>query len=165
MISILGYLNGFARGLGVKAIELDLDAMGSVVRSLHQEFPHKDGLEKASVFKKAAHFLTYFVALRPVQSALPPNFGPEKLRDVKNPENAVIAFEICVDALHHAVVRRSDQKVIKLDNRVTVSDHSYVDIVDALTCVTPRDHFKMVSVLLEQLAYRANPDASYPVTT
>jgi hypothetical protein len=56
---------------------------------------------------------------------------------------------------------RVTESSFALTNRIRVSAHSYVDIIDALANATPITHYNMVTVLLEQLAYRANPEASY----
>jgi hypothetical protein len=124
-------------------------------------FPHKDGVDKASVFKKAANFIVNFVAERPIVSPFPATseIDPALLR-LPNHENAVIAFEVASDSLHGATVRRSDGEVV-LKNHISVSGHSYIDIIEALASVSPSQHFHCVAVLLEQLAYRANPECSY----
>ena len=49
-----------------------------------------------------------------------------------------------------------------LSNGIQLSRHSLVDITESLVNVTPLTHFKLVSVLLEQMAYKTNPECQYP---
>jgi len=159
--NVLLYMNGFATGAGVSGtLDVDLTKLGSVLRGIRLDFPHRDGLEKASVFKKVANFIANFVAERPIVSPFPIGSLAPEILEIPNHQNAVVAFELGIEALHLATVNRSDRDVI-LDKRICVSPHSLADIIEALCEVTPNLHFKLVSVLLEQLAYRANPQASY----
>jgi hypothetical protein len=159
--SVLLYMNGFATGAGVTdTLDVDLAKLGAALCGIRLDFPHKDGLEKASVFKKVSNFIVNFVAERPIVSPFPPGSLDPGILKIPNHQNAVIAFELGIEALHLATVNRSDGDVV-LKKRICVSPHSHVDIIEAISEVTPNLHFKLVSVLLEQLAYRANPQASY----
>jgi hypothetical protein len=62
--------------------------------------------------------------------------------------------------LHGAKIHRTDREVT-LDNRIVISDHSFIDIVEAISSVTPLDGKKLVAVLLEQMCYRTNPECEY----
>ena len=72
-----------------------------------------------------------------------------------------MAFEIALEALHGARLQRKDGEFI-LKNKIALSNHSYIDIIEALSKITPVAHFSLVSVLLEQLAYKTNSDCQYP---
>lgn len=159
---LLVYANDFAKGLGLTQLNFNDSALRSAILTMEANFPHNDGLENASPFKKAATFITYFVAERPIEEPFPVE-TLKSLTGIKNHQNAIFAFEYAIDMLHGAVIKRSDGKEVTLENRINVSHHSYRDIIDALSVITPQSHFQLVSVLLEQLAYRANNDASYPV--
>jgi hypothetical protein len=41
---------------------------------------------------------------------------------------------------------------------IKLSTHSYIDIIQALSSVTPVVSFHLVAVLLEQLIYKENPN-------
>ena len=71
-----------------------------------------------------------------------------------------MALEIAIASLEGANIYRSDG-TFKLSNPIKLSGHSYVDIVDAVTGVTPSSGMKLVAVLLEQMAYRHNPECEY----
>lgn len=160
VVHILQFCNDFVAGLGMERVDVDTAAITGILKGLRVDF-HNGGAEKASAFKKAANFVTFFVAQKPIKTDLQ-NLC-EELSKIRNYSNAVLAFEIAREALHGATIERNDGTTFTLVNRIEVSDHSYVDIIDALSDATPNVHFKMVTVLLEQLAYRANPDASYPI--
>ena len=66
-----------------------------------------------------------------------------------------------MESLHGATLRRNDGRTVQLSRRLDLSKHSYADIVDALTGSTS-EHFKYVTVLLEQLAYKTNLGCQYP---
>lgn len=125
------------------------------------DFPHADGLEAASPFKKAANFLCYLCAERCIsgqfeQSAV----GPE-IAKIANHASPICGLEIAIEALHGATLDTREGPKI-LENRIWLSDHSYADIIGMLAQpVTPRDHFWVIAVLLEQMAYKENPECQY----
>ncbi|HTA91225.1 MAG TPA: hypothetical protein VK745_16680 [Polyangiaceae bacterium] len=161
LVAVLGYIDSIAEARGIK-LEINITALSSVLRNIRFDFPHVDGVASASPFKKAACFVVYFVAESPISAPFPAgSFSPDILR-LRGHQNALMAFELAVDALHGATVHRSTGDFV-LEKRIQVSRHSYVDIIEALTTVSPVTSFKLVSVLLEQLAYRANPECSYPI--
>lgn len=73
------YLQGWADGVNIPRIDLDLQALERVCTELaHPSFPHVDGLDGASPFKKVANFFVWFVHHKPVISPLPEAiFGSE----------------------------------------------------------------------------------------
>jgi len=160
--AFFSYVDAFAERMGMENFLLNANACIGVLDMMKHEFPHNDGIEAASPFKKIAHFLTNFVAASPIIDKFP----EDKIGDlfnVPNHQNAIVAYEISADSLCKAKIKH-DGKTIILENRICVSKHSYIDIIEALSSLTPIDHFKLVSVLIEQLAYRANPKASYTLT-
>ena len=75
--------------------------------------------------------------------------------------NEHFALMLAIKSLHGATLGDgASQKV--LTNPIELSQHSLVDIIDALSHATPQNHFKLVSVLLEQIAYKTNPTCQYP---
>ena len=115
---------------------------------MRQDFPHADGIKQASPFKKAANFVCYWVAAKPITVVPPP------LENI----NEIFALMVAVESLHGATL--GEKKV--LENRIQLSKHSLVDIVESLVAITPQSHFKLVSVMLEQMAYKSNPTCQYP---
>ena len=109
-----------------------------------------------------ANFATYFIAERPIKSLFPDSYSINgtSLNQIKNHQNAIFAYHIAVDCLHNATIERDNDKIY-LENRIIVSRHTYIDIVECLAMATPQSHFKSTSILFEQLAYRSNPEASY----
>lgn len=160
---LLIFINDFTATIGLENTPIDGHKLRSVVTGMHNDFPHIDGEEKASVFKKVANFVCYFVAEAPIEGSIPERFS-EDLHRVKNSLTAVLAYEIAVTMLHKAtIVWTRDNTEHTLENRITVSKHSYIDIIEALSAVTPASHFKLVAVLFEQMAYKTNLGCQYPL--
>lgn len=61
IIALLTHINGFTKGLGVVKVAIDPDLCTGVLLGMKQDFPHKDGREKASVFKLLAEGVQNFV--------------------------------------------------------------------------------------------------------
>ena len=155
--TILTFIASIYEQFGLHA-GVDLHRIRACVLGMRQDFP--GGLDKASPFKRAANFVCYFVAVRPISTPLPDDFGPY-LTDIGNHANAYIAFLLAVESLHEAELKWCDGSIHKLCKRIEFSRHSLIDIVDALATATPSTSFKLVSVLLEQMAYKTNPDCQY----
>jgi hypothetical protein len=126
------------------------------------DFPHADGLEKASPFKKAANFFVWFVASRPIVEEMPANLIGKELNSIPNHQNVIFAYHMAVDCLHGAKLYRKDGETIELTKKIKVSMHFFRDFVEAFSSAAPQYHFKIVSLLFEQLAYKDNRTASYP---
>lgn len=160
---ILSYIDEFTKNINVSDIQIEMNLLERVVKIMHQEFPCTGGLEKASVFKKVANFAAYFIAERPIQNAFPEEAVGSELFTINNHQNAIIAFSICIKALHGAKIVRDDGSEICLENPIKLSKHSYIDIIEAISVVSPATHFKLLAVFFEQLSYKANPDAQYNI--
>lgn len=161
--NLLQYINRATKAMGINGVRTDTDALWSVCVGMRADFPHVDGLEKASWFKKAANFVAHFLAFQPIKTPVPPSM---KLGALENPNlNAIIAFGVAIECLNKSTVHREDGS-FPLDNQIFLSDHSYIDIIDALSKgVTPHDHYKLLAVFFEQLTYKCNPDVEYNLRT
>lgn len=160
--AILATLEGIGFNENDMKMAIDISKLRSILNGIRQDFPHKDGLDKASIFKKAATFLVYFIAEKPIQSEISGIINiPDDIAAVPNHINTLVALFIAFESLHGALIHCETEGDKKLANRISISRHSFVDIVDALSTATPPTHFKMASVLLEQLAYKSNPDCQY----
>lgn len=160
LANVLAAIDGLAEGMG---LELDIDQrqIDAILRGMRHDFPAQGGENNASAFKKAANFLCYFVANKPVLNPFPVAKVGDLVSRIPNHQNAIVGWHIAIDALHNAKIHRQDCE-IALENRISLSRHSYVDVIEAVSTATPSSHFHLVSVLLEQMCYRVNPDASYP---
>ena len=160
LASLAAYLDGFAEA-AKWTLEVNPQAMTAVAAALvRPDFPHVDGVAKASPFKKAANFFVWFVASRPITNPIPPGYMDDDIRRMDNHQNVVVAYEFAMECLHNATIQRGD-KDLALKNRIRVSKHFFKDFVEAHLAAAPISHFKTVSLLFEQLAYKANPGVSY----
>ena len=164
IVTVLTFITAYCAQLGVPHHQIDVPKVRAVVHGMRHDFPYDGGVEHASPFKKAANFVCYFVAAKPVATPLPVDaVGPDLLQ-IDNYINAHLALTIAIDSLDGATVTwQCDGSEHVLRHRIQLSRHSFVDIVDALSSATPVSAFKLVSVLLEQMAYKTNPDCQYPI--
>lgn len=159
---ILVFLEGVGFNNNSKKMAIDVGKLRSILNGIRQDFPHKDGMEKASIFKKAATFMVYFISEKPIQSDITGIQDiPEDISVFPNHINTLIAIFIAFASLHGASIHKADGEEKKLANKIAISKHSFIDLVEAFSTATPSTHFKMAAVLLEQLAYKSNPDCQY----
>lgn len=157
LINVLQFINDFSKSIGIKNLDIDARSINGIIKGA--VFDGDYDAEKASPFKQVAAFVAYFVTTKPISSPIP----FEKFKNIKNHQNAVVALEIAIDSLHGAKIHRTDGVFI-LSNRIEISEHSYIDIVDAISDITPQDGKKLLAVLLEQMCYRRNPDCEYAIS-
>jgi len=162
-VFVLNFIDNYTKELGLGPIELDTRIIESVIKSCRIDFPHKDGLDKASAFKKVSNFICFFISERPILSPFE-NGLLEDISSINNHQNAIIGFELARAALHNSTILMSSNDIVLIKNPIKLSKHSYIDIIDALSNVTPVHHFKVVSVLLEQLVYKTNENCQYSIT-
>lgn len=160
IVQVLRYINDLTLELGAIDVLMDVDSIVRVVEGCKQDFPHKDGIDKASAFKLAANFVCYFIAERPIKTVFSADAVSERLAKVENHQNAIVAFSLARTALHGSTIYRDDN-ICVVENPIKISYHSYGDIIEALAVATPSSHFKLVTVLLEQLVYKSNPECQY----
>lgn len=163
VVHVLSYINDLSIELGLPEILMDVGAVTRIVEGCKHEFPHKDGIDNASAFKLVANFVCYFVAERPIKSPFPASVIGDRLSKVENHQNAIVAFSLARATLHRSTIYRND-KTLEVVNPISVSQHSYGDIIEALAGVTPNTHFKLVTVLFEQLVYKTNPECQYQIS-
>lgn len=163
--AILRRIHAVSQELGIDRVDVSSTDLEYVCYSMRRRFPCKDGLEKASIFKKVAYFVTIFINVAPIKSDFLAHQVGEEL--VKVNINALMAFDIAIRVLTRAKIYRSDGQIFTGSRRISLSNHSYMDILDALSStseaqITPQSHFKLLSVFFEQLVYKDNPDIQYP---
>jgi len=143
-------------------VDIDADGLYSAIQQMHIDFPYPGGADGASPFKKVATFVCYFMASRPVNTTIPEEIlGNMSLNNPVTFTNAMVVLVIAIECLKGATVTWSNGEQKRLENRIELSKHSFIDIADAITTVTPSASFKLVSVLFEQMAYKNNPDCQY----
>lgn len=161
--NIINHINAFVGANGCNEIQVDSQEVSAVCLRMRRDFPHVDGIEKASAFKKVANFVAHFMELRPIKSALDiPIDGIGVDYDI----NAVIAFDIAIASLEGSTIKFDDDSEKVVSNKIYVSDHSYADIIYALSDgdVKHKSHFHMLAVLFEQIVYKTNRHCEYKVT-
>lgn len=163
LVSLLTYVDTYTKSIGINEVEVDVRRIQEIVAVMVQDGHYPpDGVKKASAFRKLAVFISFFVALKPIINA----FALEKIGDdlhkISNHQNAILALAIAIDSLQDAKIERDDGECL-LTNPIKISRHSFVDIVDALTGVTPNSGVNLVAVLLEQMSYRQNPNCEFPL--
>ena len=151
VLTIEGLVTGFCSRYPDSNAQLNTASVTGLMHGMRQDFPYADGLQGASPFKKAANFICYWVAERPLTLDPPPTDNI----------NAHFALMVAIRSLHGASLGDGESKRV-LENPIELSKHSFVDIADALSNATPQNSFKLVSVLLEQMTYKTNPDCQYP---
>ncbi len=161
-VLILSFIDEFTTKLEVKGVVIDPDKVTSITTSCRSDFPYNGGVKAASAFKQVANFVCFFIAERPILEPFDSAVIGLQLATIPNHENAIVAFAIAEAALLGSTIKRKDGD-FKVDNPIHYSDHSYVDIIDALANVTPSTHFKLVTVLLEQMVYKTNGHCQYPI--
>lgn len=162
VVHVLAYINDLSLELGLPEVLVSSGGITSVVEGCKRDFPHKDGIDQASAFKLVANFVCYFVAVCPIKSPFPSEVIGERLSKVDNHQNAIVAFSLARSALHGSKIYRGD-RTFEVQNPIKISDHSYGDIIEALASATPSTHFKLVTVLFEQLVYKTNPECQYAI--
>jgi hypothetical protein len=160
VVSILSFINGLAEVYCPDGILIDVPKIQAITQGIRRDFPHNDGLERASIFKQTANFMVYFIAEAPILASFSNSSLPSEILKIRNHENAIVSLLIGFAALNKATIIKHD-KPVTLDKPIEISKHSFIDMVDALANTTPNLHFKMLTVLLEQLAYKTNPDCQY----
>lgn len=153
--AVLAYINEFMTEYGVMDVTVKEGTVRAIT-TLMREVPHNDGTEAASVFKKMSNFLCYFVGEQPISSV----FDDAKLN--RYDPNALVGVCFVMDCLVGSSIELTDGTMVRISNKISLSEHSFFDIVDALKGASPQNHFRLISVFLEQLVYKTNPDCQYP---
>ena len=156
-VNICHYIEGYYASLGVSSAEIDLSKMMGVVSGMVQHFPSPLGVDKSSPFKKVASFTCFFASERPLLTPLPEAIYGK----LHTHQNAIIAFEMSIDALEGAQLHHADGTVVTLKNRIKMSKHFWSETIAAISDCMPVYHFKCLALIYESLAYQENPDASY----
>lgn len=152
--NILASIDAFKEVMDIKnKIEIDEDKLWVLVQIVYQDFPYIDGIENASAFKKAAYFICLFIAEKVVLNTFKQGDFKQEILEIHNHQNSILGLFIISKALNGAFIKDK-----KINHSIKLSTHSYIDIIQALSFVTPVVSFHLVAVLLEQLVYQENPN-------
>jgi hypothetical protein len=122
-------------------------------------FPCVDGLENANIFKKASVFLCEFIGEQIIENIESDSFC-DKITKIPSYESAIVGFHVVTTLLNGAIVGGRT-----IENPIELSQHSYIDIIDALSSASINTSFRLIAVFLEQLVYKTNPNLQYSGTT
>ena len=103
-----------------------------------------------------------FAGEKPISTKLPADKFGGHWTNVADHPSAVLALEMAIESLYGATLTWEDGTHPQLTERIVLSRHSFVDIVDAIAGVSANTGYKLVSVLLEQMAYKENRNCQYP---
>lgn len=160
VVNVLGFINNYTLGLGVHKVDIEPQLVEKAVALSRSNFPHNGGIDRASGFKQAAFFVCNFVWVKPIPESFPKHNIGSDLHKIQNHQNAMVALAIGEAAINNSTISTPTGEVV-VKNPIRYSRHSYIDLIDALSTCNPAS-FQLVSVLLEQLAYKSNPEIQYP---
>lgn len=175
--ALLIALEGFAEGYKSNATEMvrdmrvDTAQVEAIVYAINENFPHCDGVEAASGFKKAANLVAHIVNMQPILEV-------EFIDDIdqhylhknshvlaKYDPNAVFALHLAIALLQNHSMFRTDGHNIRPEdiNKIALTKHSYLDILNVLSTlkIQPKEHFALITLVLEQTFYKTNPNCQY----
>ena len=165
-INLLAFIDSFAEQMGLEYALIDIRQIREITSYYNVDFPHDGGIEKASPFKKIAYFMCWFIHMRPISEAISEDIIGKELHKIPNHQNAICALTLGINALHQSTVIKTnddgEKETYLIKNKIELSRHSFIDIVEAISSIS-NYNWKLMSVLLEQLVYKANPDCQYPV--
>lgn len=154
----MALIDSFAQTTGGK-IKAREDSLFALTKRIHVDFPCVDGLENANIFKKASVFLCEFIGEQIIEN-IESNGFCDKITKIHGYESAIVGFHIVTTLLNGATVGDST-----IEKPIVLSQHSYIDIINALSSASLSTSFRLIAVLLEQLVYKTNPNLQYPETT
>lgn len=163
VLNILEHIDGFTVGIGLERTPVNTEKLLDVCATIRNNFPCVDGLDNASIFKRAAVFVACFVESGPIDED---SFAQSNLKDdikSKNP-NAIIALDIAFKFMSLARISRKDGLTLIIRNGIYLSEHSYCDFLDMLSKgITLESHFMVLSLLFEQVVYKTHSNMQYEV--
>lgn len=164
-INVLDYIDEYAGEIGVSQLAINTNSWRKACDKMRADFPCKDGLDKANIFKRAAVFVACFIEEKPIDSdGFKKSTLPTEIS--KHNPNAIIALDIALTYISGATVERSDGKKYPINKGLKLSSHSYIDLIDMLSSgICLQSHFMVLSLLFEQITYKNHPDIQYDLKT
>jgi hypothetical protein len=163
LINILRHINSFTKSIGITDVHINVKQCEEVLIRMRKEFPYVKGLDNSSTFKKVANFVAFFVAISPIKSTFPESVVGKLFK--YNP-NAILAFDIAIVCIENSTIYNVTAGNVCIDKPIFISDHSYYDILSALSikgdgAVKPISHQPLLALFFEQLAYKTNYHCEY----
>jgi len=161
VISILTFIDEFTSEIGVQGVQINSHDIKTICVEMRAEFPHVDGLSKASVFKKMANFVAHFLSYSPIKTGFPEN--AIKGYSGRFDPNAVIALDMAIRCIQGSHIKGNNGNSKCVEHPIYLSDHSYSDIIFSLSQgdIKPKSHYHLLAVFFEQLTYKSNPHCEY----
>ena len=161
-INLLGHINRFTKEMGIEDVLFDGSECLDVLVRMRKNFPYIRGVDNASTFKKVANFVVFFIAISPIKDKFPECIVGHLSK--YNP-NAIIAIDIAIFCLQNSEIYRENDKNVFISNPIRISDHSYFDLLSALSAeddveIKPR-YQPFLSLFFEQLIYKTNDHCEY----
>ena len=83
-INMVAFINEFTRESGREDVDISVPKIQGILAGMRMDFPHFEGQDKASPYKKAANFICYFNAERPLANPFPASLAGDFLHQVSN---------------------------------------------------------------------------------
>lgn len=169
LVAIDGFFEGYIKEeLTVESVDIDTARVEQVVKYYTHNFPHMHGgIKEASAFKKSAVFLCSFISMKPITNVDYP-CGIDQHYSFSHPlakygPNAVFAIAFVVHLLLGVRINgRKDGRECLISRQIAITEHSYNDLMCALSSdITPEHHWMLLAILLEQMVYKTNPGCQY----
>ena len=164
--NILLAVEGVWERKGVKSVKINVRNIEDLAKLLHQarsgnKFPHTDGFQKASVYKKAAYFFTLFCTYKPITDIVGLEYIREEIWKAQGDWRNVYTAYLLVKESLRGVSYKNKYKETVLLNEINASPHTIADMVEAFSEPVPTDKFKLAALFFEQMCYKNTPEAQY----
>lgn len=158
----LFWTNGWLEGFDSPPVSVDTERAWEFVTALRKtDFPANGGFDKASPFKKAANLYMWLMHTAPITGNLPSEILGPNLARFSHATNCILGIYMVQSCLEGAQLVKSDnegnQTTVTIANPIKLSAHFLADFVEASENLVPREHYKLLCLLIEALAYEANP--------
>lgn len=159
---LVQYIETFAQSIGMDSIDYDILKIREVIAWSADDGHYTSAdVSDVSIFRKIGTFVAYFVSEKPIYQPFTSGLLPSEILGIENHQNAIIGFAVARYSLHNATIIRNGKEII-LTNEIDESDHSYIDIINALAQISAPGRTRLLlSALFEQMAYRTNPHSEY----
>ena len=167
MVAIDAFAEGYRNKYELEGLDISTSDVSEVVSTMREDFPYAEGYEKASAFKKVAHFVACFISISPIQGFSFVNDTDEHYLFAdplaKYGPNEVFALHFAVQLLKGVQVKKADGTSLTLNEEIPLTEHSYIDLVASLSKsqIEPKLHYMLLAVLFEQMCYKSNPECQY----
>ncbi len=168
-VAISAFAKSFAKtGITVDKIDIDASLLESTITDMREDFPSNNGtgFEQASAFKKLSNFMCCFMYHKPLQGI---SFDESDYRDdsykdyIKQHLNALFSAYYMIHILKGVKITQENGDILTANNSIAITQHSFISFIESLsvTNIDPEHHWAILSLLIEQLVYKTNPQCQY----